>query len=134
MKRIVLALCLFSLNAAPQDGTFYALDVYIDTGGTPLAAFQFEVISTGKIVGVENADFSDKAPYHDPDALKGGRIIVAAFTTEEDPPAGRVRVARLHMYFSGVGKPDDKAEIIVTATPGGERMDASIELVREGGD
>lgn len=134
MKRTVLALCLFSLSAAPQDDPFYTLDVYIDTGDTPLAAFQFEVISPGKIVGVGHADFSDEAPYYDPAALQGGRIIIAAFTTDADPPSGRVRVARLHMYFSGAGKPDDKAEILVTAAPGGERMDASIELVREGGD
>src|SRR5439155_1207563 len=75
--------------AADGAGRFRTVAVYVDAGQAPLAAYQVEITvgdtaPTAKIVGVEggSADAFRAAPYYDPAALQGGRIIIAAFTTE----------------------------------------------------
>ncbi len=125
-------------DAAGEDGegmSFRAVDVLLDPLGKPLAAWQVEVIAQGPgggtIVGVEGGDgphFS-KAPYYDPAALQGGRIIIAAFTTEEGPPAAKFRAARLHLAERG-GPASYTARIMAAAAPGGERIEAAVELSR----
>src|SRR5262245_55404811 len=73
---------------------FEAFDVYVDSGATPLAAYQLELKATGdvKAVGIEggeSAAFLD-APYYDPAALHGDQvreqIVIAAFSTSKDLP------------------------------------------------
>lgn len=116
-----------------DEAQFAAVDVYIDAGDTSLAAWQFELSCSAKLVGVEGGDskvYSDP-PYYDPEALQGGRIIAAAFTTDANPPKGRVRVARLHMMEQG--KAEYSVKLIAAAAPGGARIDAKIEAVRVGG-
>ena len=71
------------------------------------------------------------APYYDAAALQGGRIIIAAFTLDEKAPAGRVRVARIHLQESGVGLPDYASKLKAAAAPGGARIDAKIDVVRK---
>ena len=137
MIRLALGALLILGAAAPQNGgpVFVAYDVYIDPGDAALAAWQFEVVPgpDAKVVGVEQGDgaFSKKAPYHDPRALQGGRIVVAAFTTEEVKP-GRIRVARLHMMESGTGEVDYASKVMAAAAPGADKIDAKIEFVRKG--
>lgn len=125
------ALVLAGLVTAPRAVEFEAVDIVIDTGGRPMAAFQFEVTADAKLVSVENGDLQERPPYHDPAALQGGRVIVAEYTIAK-PHSGKVRAATLH--FQHDGKPDYKARIIVVAGPEGERMDATIEVVRRGGN
>jgi hypothetical protein len=144
MKRPPVLLAILFLSAGfartPPGGEmrFRALDVFIDTGGRPLAAWQIEIRGedgTSKIVGVEGgepAPFAG-APYYDPAALQGGRIIIAAFTTDENPPAGRIRVARLHLVEAGGEKPVYSARVLAAATRGGERIDVRVELKEPGG-
>ena len=88
--------------AAPN---FVALDVYIDSGATPLAAYQIEITAGpgAVIAGVEGgvAGPFHEPPYYDPAALRGGRIVLAAFNTGGDLPHGRIRVATLHMREEG---------------------------------
>ena len=138
---IVLAFPAAALPPAAPEGAamrFRALDVFVDSGAEPLAAWQIEIISSdprSKIVGVEGGDTKHfaPAPYYDPRALEGGRIIIAAFTTEEGPPAGRVRVARVHMTESGAaGEPTYSARLMAGARQGGDRIDARVELVGKG--
>ena len=126
------ALVLAAAVTAPRQAEFETIDIVIDTGGRPMAAYQFEVVCDAKLLGVEKADFDPRAPYHDPAALQGGRIVVAQYTLAEPAPSGKVRVAALHVQHDG--KPDYKAKIIVVAGPEGERMDATIEVVRRGGN
>ena len=74
---------------------FAYVDVYLDAGAKPLAAYQVELTPTaGDVVltgleGGEHAAFRD-APYYDPAALHAakGRVIVAAFNTGADLPRG----------------------------------------------
>jgi len=125
------------LAAAPRQETarFVALDVYVDGGTRAIAAYQFELAGDdrSKIVGVEGGDpkcWAD-APYYDPAALQGGRIIIAAFTLDGNVPAGRIRVARIHLQESGVGMPDYTSKVMAAAAPGGARIDAKIDVVRK---
>jgi hypothetical protein len=106
---------------------FTAVDVYVESP-KPLAAWQLELRTAASIVGVEGGEPKCYAepPFYDPKALQGGRIVLAAFTTEAAPPSGRIRVARLHLR----GAPELSAREIVAAAPGGARMDVKVELTR----
>ena len=124
-------------NAPAQDTIprFVALDVVVDVGAAPLAAYQVEIRSTSgnaSLVGVEGGEPApfQEAPYYDPKALQGGRVVIAAFTTETPAPSGRLRVARLH--FMVEGKPEFTSTRITAATVGGGSIDANIELLRKG--
>lgn len=98
-----------------QSSEFTTVDVYIDSGAKPLAAWQVEVTprigggAWGKatLVGIEGGGPAGgvyaKPAHYDPAALApdgGGRVILAAFSTgaAQTLPSGRVRVARLHMF------------------------------------
>jgi len=137
MSRLaLLALVLAALPSQEPQVRFAGYDLLIDTGGRALAAWQVEVTcdpAKGKIVGVEGGEGPHylEAPYHDPAALQGGRIVVAAFTTEPGAPSGKVRVARLHMQETGAVEYTPK--LVVAAQPGGARFGAKVELVRAGG-
>jgi hypothetical protein len=125
MKALLLLACL----AVPQETRFTAVEVYVDSP-QPLAAWQVEIRTDATIVGVEGGEPKAYAepPYYDPKALQGGRIVLAAFTTDSAPPAGRVRVARLHLQEKG---PSDLAsKVVAAAAPGGARLDVKLELVR----
>ena len=110
---------------------FVAVDIYADSDGKGLAAWQIELEcdpARAKIVGVEGGE---KPPYYDPAALQGGRIILASFTTEARPPTGRVLVARVHLQETG--KTDYAVKVMAAAATGGERIEPKIDLVRQGG-
>jgi hypothetical protein len=115
-----------------QESRLETVDVYIDTGDQPLAAFQFELTSNAKIVGIENGVLDDTPPYYDPAALQGGRIIVADFTTAPNPPSGKIRVATLMFYAEA--KSEYVVKLVAAAVPGGKRMEAKIEAVKRGGN
>ena len=123
------AFLLFLVAPQQAPARFVALDVYVDSGEKPLAAWQFELACGAKIVALEGA--AGTPPYYDPAALQGGRIVVASFTTEPNPPRGRVLVARLHMQETG--SVEYAPRLVVAGAPGGARIDARIEIVRNGG-
>lgn len=77
---------------------FCVVDLYVDSGSTPLGAWQIEVTCGAKIVGIEG---ETRPPYYDPAALEGGRIVLADYLQGEEAVAGRRRVARLHMMECG---------------------------------
>lgn len=132
---LLLVLCLWWSDPAPAPQAaprFVAMDIYADTGGKPLAAWQIELTcdpAQATIVGVEGA--GEKPPYYDPAALQGGRIILASFSTEAALPSGRVLVARVHLQETG--SPVYKPTLMTAAAPGGEKLDLKIDVVRAGG-
>lgn len=127
------ALVVLAVLAARQEARFAAYDVVVDAGEKPLAAYQLEIRGGGQVVGVEGGEPRPyaSAPYYDPAALQGGRIVLAAFTPDDGAPTGKVRVARLHVREAGPA--DYAAKLIVAAAPGGDRIPARLELVRLGG-
>jgi hypothetical protein len=112
---------------------FVAVDVYVEAGDRKLAAWQVEVATGDRatIVGVEGGEpaaYREPATY-DPEALRGGNIVLAAFTTG-DAPSGRVRVARLHLMESERAALEGK--MVAAAAPGGARFEAKVMLERTG--
>ena len=100
-------------GAQAADGVrFSFIDVFIDSGETPLTAYQFELKATVgdvKIVGIERGGCQGGLPIRPittRPAMMGGRIIVGAFNTGDDLPAGKVRVARLHVRIGGAVRPE----------------------------
>ena len=111
---------------------FAPLHVYLDSGTRPLAAFQFELKATAgqvKIVGVEGGSheaFSKTPPYYDPAALAKDRIIIAAFSTQQDLPRGRTRIATLHLQILGDAEPQYELKLMVAADADGKEIPAEI--------
>ena len=120
-------------EAVPSRG-FVVCDVFIDSKNAPLAAWQFEVTSAAGdpiLVGVENGEHEafPRAPYYDPKALRGGRVVVADYTSADAPPRGRTRVATLHYMVGGDEAPRFEAKLIVAGSPDAEALNASIDIV-----
>ncbi|MBI5725458.1 MAG: hypothetical protein HZA50_15990 [Planctomycetes bacterium] len=115
-------------NLPAQRVIFRAVDVWVDSAETPLAAYQVEVNydqKAVKIVGVEGGVpvCYRSAPYYDEAGKAGGRIILAAFVSDDNTaPAGKVRVARLHLQIAGETLPDCQIKLVTAAKPGGERF------------
>lgn len=86
---------------------FRPLDVELAVEDAPLGAYQVELVVTdgdARIVGVEGGEPPgfEEPPYYDPAALAGGRIVLAAFSTEQALPAGAThRVATVHLRETG---------------------------------
>jgi len=142
---IILATATVWTYAQPQEEStqaghptvrFISLDIHIDSGDTPLAAYQFELTAaTGqfKIVGLEGGEHTAfaKPPYYDKKALSDStkdhdRVIVAAFDTGDDLPTGSTRVARVHVQITWEPTPDFAVKLIVAASDDGEPLDATV--------
>lgn len=113
--------------------SFRVLDIYIDSGDVPLAAYQFELHDRSGVslmVGVEGGEHQAfaGAPYYDPEALRQSeRIIVAGYSLAGELPSGETRVATIHVQIDG-GEPDFDLKLVVTAGPDGEPIEATIAL------
>jgi hypothetical protein len=116
---------------------FAPVNVYIDSGNRPLAAYQFELkAATGriKIVGVEGGQHAafKEPPYYDPAALANDHIIIGAFNTGSDLPTGRTRIATVHLQIIGDTEPQYK--LILMASADSEGRDIPAELSLEAGE
>jgi hypothetical protein len=119
-----------ALASFGQDTPRYrAIDVWVDAGDAALAAYQIEIVAEGEgtVTGVEGGEPAPfrAPPYYDPAALAGGRIILAAFTTADGAPTGRIRVARIHVMETG--PVTYRAALLAAAAPGGRRISPRIE-------
>ena len=118
---------------------FEAVDVRIEPGAEPLAAYQFE-FSAGagdvKIVGVEGGEHRAFAnpPYYDPAALSKNRIIIAAFSTSKELPRGQTRVARVHLQITGSIRPEYVVKVMAAATSTGEEIAATGTIAQGEGE
>lgn len=109
---------------------FVAVDVYLDSGDQALAAYQFELaaeVGQVTIVGVEGGEHAAFAepPYYDPAALANDRIVIAAFNTGDDLPAGNTRVARVHLRVTGDQTPEYVVNLKVAGTSDGTEINAT---------
>jgi hypothetical protein len=120
-------------HASGQRVRFAPVHIYLDSGDTPLAAYQFELRArTGqiKIVGVEGGTHPAfrEAPYYDPAALMHDRIIIAAFSTGSDLPHGRTRIATIHLQILGDAEPQYELKLVTAADAEGENLPAKLTL------
>ena len=114
------------------------IDIYVDSGTEPLAAYQVEFSDpTGqiKIVGVEGGETAafQATPYYDPAALGSGRIILAAYSTGRNLPAGKVRVARLRVV-SAQREPNYRLKLCVAGTSDGNKVPARLFMAQQGNE
>lgn len=114
---------------------FEAMDLFVDSGRKPLVAYQvelrFDAAHVG-IVGVEGgtADAFRDPPFFDEEGMEGGRLVLAAFTTDHRrAPKGRSHVARIHLRITGPEEPAIDATLMTAASPGGAKIKANVELV-----
>jgi hypothetical protein len=123
-------------------GSFVPVDVYVDAGGSELGAYQVEVTAkNAMVVGLEGGEskaFSE-APFYDPAAMMGNRVVVAAFSTDEGLPKGVTRVARLHMMLNGGavagdGLPEMASKLVVATDGQGKAVNAKLTLKPMQGD
>ena len=140
---LVLALVLLGLVRGTQDPAseakpavvFVGVEVWIDSGAAPLAAWQVEVeeeTGAGKLVGItggEHAAFEDP-PSYDPRALQEGRVVLAAYDLGEDLPQGRTRVASLTFAVDGGAEPEFVQRGATAATADGTRIPIELTLER----
>ena len=147
MKALLPLLIVAMAGLSPQAGTrpaetqpaalhFGYVDLFIDSGQQPLAAWELEFRTTAgqvKFVGVEGGDYAgfQSPPYYDPAALHDAtvqqqqRIIVGAFSTASDLPAGKTRVARLHLCIEGDVRPAYAVKLIAAGAKDGSRITAT---------
>lgn len=124
--------------AGARTETFVAYDVFVDAGGSSLAAWQLELeFASAKLVGIEGGDamaFRD-APIYDPAALQGDRVVLAALADGgvRDLVSGRTRVARIHVLaVEGDGNPR-AARKVVAADEQGQHIEVDVQVRRHRG-
>ena len=118
----------------PPAVRFEYIDVYIDSGDAPLAAYQFELTDSAgsiKIVGIEGGEHEAFAtpPYYDPKALKNDRVIIAAFSTAADLPTGKTRVATVHVQVEVDMIPEITINLETAGDVQGNEIDAEASIV-----
>ncbi len=103
---------------------FMHLELLVDTGTTPLAAYQVRIKpkrAAIRFVGVEGGDHDAfrTPPYYDTRALRQGDLILAAFSTNPAPllPTGLRRLAVLHIHVADGQPPEFDLELITAADP-----------------
>ena len=138
MKRVrstfpLLAMLLGTLLAQPaatkDTVRFQAVDIFIDSKETSLAAYQLEFLvknGDAKVVGVEGGEhpaFKD-APFYDPKGIQHERVIIAAFNTAaaDKLPKGKTRVATMHLQITGDRNPEYAVKLETAATLEGRKI------------
>ena len=128
---VVLAICVNGSSAfgAAQAVEFRTVDIFIDSQGRSLAAYQLDwSIASGNatIVGIEGGEHPafKNPPYYDPKAIQQERVIVAAFTTDlsKPLPKGQTRVATIHLQTRAGALCEYKFQKFEAADPDGRRI------------
>lgn len=124
-------------GAAPVNAkVFQTVDVVIDAGDQPLAAYQVDVrdVSGGgsvKIVGIEGGEsVFAQPPFYDPAAMQHERVILAAFSTQasDQLPTGPVRVATIHIERDANATPRWEAKLITAGNAAGDAIEAKASV------
>ncbi|MCX6929850.1 MAG: hypothetical protein NT154_42555 [Verrucomicrobia bacterium] len=108
-----LAAGLLAQQPALEEGRsrFCAVDIYVDSGSTPLAAYQLEFAATNgvaKIVGIEGGEAPafHQPPFYDPKAIQHERVVIASFSTATAGlPTGKTRIATIHYQTTDTQPP-----------------------------
>jgi hypothetical protein len=117
---------------------FRAIEIFVDSGSTPLAAYQLEFTVTNvltRIVGIEGGQSPvfREPPFYDSKAMQQERVIIAAFSTEtpEKLPPGKTRVATVHIETVGAVRPAFQLKLQVAANAEGKRISAKVSCVEK---
>ena len=127
----------FAGFAQPQPATeegrsrFRTIDIFVDSRGNPLAAYQVEFSATNgvvKIVGIEGGEPEAfrQPPVYDPKAMQKDRVIIASFSTAAAAtlPTGKTRVATIHIQVSGDHEPQFQIKLQTAGDSRGRKISA----------
>jgi len=138
MKRawlILVIFCAAELCGQESATSFRAVDIFVDSGNQPLAAYQLTFRSTNgsiKIVGIEGGEHSAFAepPYYDPQAMQKDHVIIAAFNTgnTDQLPSGRTRIATIHVGVQTGQSPVYTVQVNAAAGTDGKRISVKVNL------
>ncbi|HEX5245115.1 MAG TPA: hypothetical protein VFW23_17785 [Tepidisphaeraceae bacterium] len=126
------------IDATQSSARFTALDVLVDSGKTPLAAYQVKIVATSgdvTLVGVEGSDqpaFS-MAPYYEKHAILNKQFIVAAYSLAGSLPTGKTCVATLMVRIGSSTKPDWHITLQVAGGADGKKIPATASIVEHSG-
>jgi len=127
----VLAAPLSAQQPADEEGrsSFRVVDIYVDSKGAPLAAYQLGLSITNagaKIVGIEGGEHPAfrEPPGYDPKAMQHERVILAAFNTgpSDELPKGKTRVATIHLEAMGDEAIQCILKVQTAANPEGRKI------------
>ena len=139
MKAWLIILCfglaagLLAQQPAIEEGRslFGAVDIYVDSGSTPLAAYQLEFAATNgvaKIAGIEGGEHPAfrQPPFYDPKAMQHERVIIASFSTAAatDLPTGKTRVATIHYQTTETQPPRFELKLQTAGDAQGNKLPA----------
>lgn len=118
----------------PTRSAFTALELWLDTGDRPLAAYQLEVAASAgevKIIGIEGAapgSVFAEPPYYDPAAMQNERVVIADFSTGAPGtlPAGQFRIATIHLQVVGDVEPAFETKLTIAAGADGMKLEAQL--------
>jgi hypothetical protein len=107
---------------------FITMDVFINSQSQPLAAYQLQLAATNgvaKIVGIEGGEHPAfrEAPHYDPKAMQSDRVIIAGYSTENQLPVGKTRVATIHLQVTG-DSPQFGIHLETAGNTAGNRIEA----------
>ncbi len=133
-----LATGLLAQQLAAEEGRsrFCAVDIYVDAGSTPLAAYQLEFAATNgvaKIVGIEGGEHPAfrQPPFYDPGAIQHERVILASFSTAAatDLPTGKTRIATIHYQTTETLPPQFELKLQAAADAQGANISAQASFI-----
>jgi hypothetical protein len=133
-----LAAGLLAQQSASEEGRsrFCAVDIYVDSGSTPLAAYQVEFAATNgmaKIVGIEGGEHPAfrQPPFYDPKAMQHERVIIASFSTAAaaDLPTGKTRVATVHYQTTDTQPPQFQLKLQAASDAQGNKLSAQTSFI-----
>ena len=138
---LAILFCMLPAALLAQQGAenatvhFRAVDIYVDSGSKPLAAYQMEFSVTNvltKIVGIEGGQppAFREPPFYDPKAMQQERVIIAAFSTDkaESLPQGKTRVATIHIETIGIEEPKFALKLEAVADADGNKISGDGDL------
>ena len=109
-----------------------SFDVFVDTGRSPLAAYQLSIATDRRDVRIVAIDGGESTsfrapPYYDRRALLTNHVILAAFSTDPAPrlPFGMTRVASIRVQVNGLTEPRFQVNLETAANANGDRIRAS---------
>jgi hypothetical protein len=124
-----LAAGLLAQQPGDEEPRFCAVDIYVDSGSTPLAAYQLQFAVTNgaaKIVGIEGGQHAAfrQPPFYDPKAIQNEVAIIASFNTGPagELPTGKTRVATIHLRTTGTKRPQFELKLQTAADAEGRKI------------
>ncbi|MBS0196605.1 MAG: hypothetical protein JSR77_07595 [Planctomycetes bacterium] len=127
---VLASFLALSMGTSPRrcEPRFLAIDVFVDSKGVPLGAYQCELDAANSvIVGIEGGEHAAFAgpPHYDPAAMQQEHVIIAAYSLRGDLPIGRTRVARVHLMASVAVAPIVTLSLTTAADSQAQRIDAA---------